>query len=45
MLEKLKKYLRSRISGYIINSIPSGKKYDELKFDANRISLITRWQC
>ena len=32
MIAKLKKYLRSKISGYIINSIPSGKKYDELKY-------------
>lgn len=32
MIAKLKKYIRSKISGYIINSIPSGKKYDELKY-------------
>ena len=36
MIAKLKKYLRSKISGYIINSIPSGKKYDELKYTTGK---------
>ena len=36
MIAKLKKYLRSKISGYIINSIPSVKKYDELKYTTGK---------
>ena len=36
MFKKLKKYLRSKISGYIINSIPSVKKFDEIKYTTGK---------